>query len=92
MFTRYNILIVFSLCLVFSQNPVFESPYLTDDIRNSTKKLLQFEKVASKIKDDDKIERLKKQVKFYRAVSEALNIELIKLNEKNSKKHENSKI
>ena len=86
MFTRYNILIFFTLCLVYSQNPVFESPYLTDDIRNSTKKLLQFEKVASTIKDDDKIERLKKQVKFYRAVSEALNFELIKLNEKNSKK------
>lgn len=88
MFKKYNKLIIITFCFLYSQTPVFDSPYLTEDIRKNTKKLLQFDKIATNIKDDDKIERLKKQVKFYRAISEAINIELTKLDNKNSKKFE----
>ncbi len=83
---KLNILIIIALQILFAQAPVFKSPYLTDDMRNSTKTLLKFDEVAKTIKDSDRIEKLKKQVKFYRAVSEAIYIEYNKLNDKNIEK------
>ncbi len=80
------LILIFSLSI--SQTPVFKSPYLTDEMRSSTKKLLKFDEVVKNISDDDRIEKLKKQVKFYRAVSEAIYIEYNKLNKKNAEKFE----
>ena len=80
------ILIILTFYIGFSQTPVFKSPYLTDEIRSNTKELLKFDKIATTIKDEDRVERLKKQVNFYRAVSEAIFIEFNQLNKKNTEK------
>ena len=80
------LILIFSLSM--SQTPVFKSPYLTDKMRSSTKELLKFDEVVKNITDDDRIEKLKKQVKFYRAVSEAIYIDYNKLNKKNTEKFE----
>ena len=79
-------LIILTFHMGFTQTPVFKSPYLTDEIRNNTKELLKFDKIVTTIKDDDKVEKLKKQVNFYRAVSEAIFIEYNQLNKKNVEK------
>jgi len=80
------ILTILALHILIAQEPVFNSPYLTDEMRKSTKVLLKFDEVVKTIKDSDKIEKLKKQVKFYRAASEAIYIEYNKLNNKNIEK------
>ena len=82
------ILIILTFQIIISQEPVFKSPYLTDEMRNSTKELLKFDKIVNTIKDDDRVEKLKKQVKFYRAISEAIYIQYNTLNSKNNEKIE----
>ena len=65
-------LIILTFHMGFTQTPVFKSPYLTDEIRNNTKELLKFDKIVTTIKDDDKVEKLKKQVKRLGAVGNFL--------------------
>ena len=83
---KWIILIILTLQICLTQTPVFKSPYLSSEMRENTKELLKFDKVVTIIKDDDRVEKLKKQVIFYRAVSEAIYINYNKLNDKNTKK------
>ena len=68
------------LSLVIAQSLQYNSPYLTDDIRNSVKSLLKYDDVASTIEDDQS------RLEFYQAVSEALHIEIVKFKEMSNEK------
>ena len=78
---KYKDIIKLSLIIgiLSGVTPKYSSPYFTDEIRSSPKKLLKFAKTASTIED------LQDRVEFYRAVSESFGLKIEKLNTKNEK-------
>ena len=76
---KYIVKLILIIGILSGVTPQYSSPYLTDELRSSPKNLLKFSKTASTIED------LQTQVEFYRAVSEALGLEIDKMNAKNEK-------